>query len=252
MKPPRFLLLSGLLGLLVAPVLLPAAPLASDNLAGYAVGVPPAGAARGQGWAMQPWSSHAAANVAVREDETGRYIEVSGGNTSRALVRRLAAPAGADGRPVYFRSRFSIASPGDQLDARIFGGWYFVDAAGYRTELNAAVIGPGRTASARLGKAVASLPGPAAVIAPRQPRVLVAKLDGWDAAKSRFTRTTVWLDPDPATGKSGQTNFVSANAGEGGSGPVALLHFRIHNLGESAFRIYDVRLASTWEDAVGD
>lgn len=253
MKTSATFLLLACCSFLLSPASSPAQVLASDNLAGYTVDAPPAGARHGTGWANQPWSFHKNARVTVREDESGRYFEIAGDNTSRALVRRLATPAGADGKPVYFRSQFSVQTPGEKLSAKIFGGWYFVDAKGYSTTLSTAVIGgPGHTATARIGEQSEVLRGAGATTNPGQKRTLVAKLDGWDAEKSVFTRMTVWLDPDPALGEQEQTLSATTTVPEGGSGPVTLLQFRIHNLEDTAFRIYNVRLASAWQDVIKD
>lgn len=223
-----------------------AAVLARDDFAGHADGATPDRFNSGSGWARS-WAIGPGAQAIVRRGDPAVRLEVGGSDTVRALARRLAVPAGVDGKPVFFRANFSIEASEAEIN-QVFGAWYFADAQGYRPGLPAVAIGVRGHLAARIGEKTAELKSR---LEPGRRHTLVARLDNWDAASARFTRVTVWLDPDPTKPAEAQRAQASQTAPEG-SGPVELLFFRIHNLNESRFHFYTVRLADRWEDACSD
>lgn len=222
------------------------AVLARDNFAGHADGTAPDRFNSGFGWARS-WVVGPGAQTVVRHDEPATRLLVGGPNTVRALARRLSVPAGAHGNPVFFRADFSIEASEAEID-HVFGGWYFVDAQGYRPGLAAAAIGVRGGLGARIDDQTAELKG--RLEAGRR-HTLVARLDEWNADSGRFTRMTVWLDPDASKPADAQRAPASRRSTEG-TGPVEVLFFRIHNLNESRFHFYEIRLADAWEDACSD
>lgn len=234
------------LGFLLSGAHAGAAVLARDDFSGYADGIAPTASNRGTGW-VRAWALGPGAEAVVRTGEPAVRLEVGGPDTVRALVRRLARPAGLGGQPVFFRCDFSIEASEAEMN-QIFGGWYFADAQGYRPGLAAAIIGVRGQLAARLGEKTAEIQGR---LEPGRRHTLVARLDGWDAATARFGRVTVWLDPDPARSPDAQTRQASQQAAEG-TGSVEVLYFRIHNLQESRFHLYGIRVADRWEDVCPD
>lgn len=232
-----------ILGLLLHGAPASSAVLARDDFSGHADGASPSASNRGTGW-VRAWALGPGTEAVVRTGEPAVRLEVGGPDTVRALVRRLARPAGIDGKPVFFRCDFSVEASEAEMN-QIFGGWYFADAQGYRPGLAAAIIGVRGGLAARLSEKTAEVQGR---LEPGRRHTLIARLDGWDAATARFNRVTVWLDPDPARQPDTQTRQASQQAAEG-TGPVEVLFFRIHNLNESRFHFYEVRIANRWEDA---
>lgn len=198
---------------------------------------------QGQGW-QGSWQVGPDAQVVARSRDSIPRLEVSGGNTVRALIRRLARPEGGDGQPVYFRSDYSIE--GSAIDAKqMFGGWYFVDEKGYSQSLSAAVLCVNGKAGVRAGNQSDELEGHP--VQPGQRHTLIACLDGWDASRKVFTTVTVWLDPDKASDPSSSATKISVKSLDG-TGPVELLYFRTYNMGEASFHLYRVSFASSWAE----
>ncbi len=219
---------------------------AEDSFARYAEGSAPTGFNYGTGW-LRSWVVGSDTSAIVRGGTPSPRLAIGGPSTVRALMRRLAQPVGTDGRAVFFRSDFSFEANAADF-RRLFGGWYFADAKGYRADLAAAVIGLGGQAAARFGEETITIESP---LAPAERHTVIARLDGWDAARKVFTEISVWLDPDKTLPVTDQPRPVSVRSPDG-IGPIEVLYFRVHNLGEARIHLHEVRFASDWEDLLKD
>lgn len=239
---------------LFASLLLAATPtqaelIAEDDFSKYPVGAPPTAAFGGEGWDAK-WhvgpDVEALIEMADGPDGTSqKCLKVSGGNTVRALIRRLASPEKYAGQPIYLRVTFQIENPAADKTP-VFAAWLLADDRGHRSNLPAVTTTLGGTPTVRWGEESKNLP---ARIIPEKIHTLVAKLGGWNETAGAYTSLTYWLDPDPGNNEDAQPREVELS-GEPDSKALALIFLRTHDLGEGFYRFFDVRLATTWQEAL--
>jgi hypothetical protein len=220
--------------------------IAEDDFSKYSEGSAP-GVVGGRGWKTR-WSvgPEAVAVVEVAPGPEGTpqpCLRVSGKNTMRALMRRIANPQLGEGEPIYLRVIFEIVA-GSSASADVFSSWTFSSdppalSAGVSTGLK-------NPPSARIGESRKAL---AETLEAGRIYTLVAKLSGWNEAAKQYTEITLWIDPKSDAEETAQVGEVQL-FGDAGSGVFELLVFRIHDLAGGAYRLFDVRLATTWDEAV--
>lgn len=221
-----------------------AAVVASDDFSRQWPGSPPIGADAGVGW-LGAWRVGPDIFARVAETEAGgdRFVSIEGGNTIRALLRKLATPMPA-GEPVYARVVFAVDAPGGD-PGEAFAGWTFFDAQGNRPDTHSLVLNFKRSVGARIADKSAIV---AERLIPGETHVAIIRIDGWDENRRLYTRTTVWLNPAPDIPEAKQLRQATVNGD--GCGAIEGIALRTHNLGDTVWRFSEVRLGTSWADAV--
>jgi hypothetical protein len=220
--------------------------IAEDDFSKYIVGSPP-GSVGGKGWKTR-WSVGPDATAIVEtapgpDGAVQNCLRVSGKNTMRALMRRIANPEAAAEGPIYLRVVFDIVE-NSSPSADMFSSWTFSsDPASLTASVSTGLKNP---PTARIGESRKALPEK---LTAGRIYTLVAKLGGWNPETKHYTEITLWIDPEPDADEASQAGEVRL-FGDSGGGLFEVLVFRIHDLAGGAYRLFDVRLATSWDEVV--
>jgi hypothetical protein len=220
--------------------------IAEDDFSKYTVGAPPESIG-GKGWKTR-WSIGPEATAVIEmapglDGVSQKCLRIGGKNTMRALIRRIADPKSFAGQPIYLRVVFEIVE-GSSDSADLFSSWMFAsDPASLSAGVTTGVKYP---PTARIGESRKAV---RKALETGRVYTLIARLSGWDQAAGQYTETTLWIDPAADAGETGQSEEARV-VGAAGAGVFELLVFRIYELEGGAYRLFDVRLATTWDEVV--
>jgi len=235
-------------GMILSPSPVRTEIIASDDFSQYPEGRPPE-TFGGKGW-QGKWhvGAETQAVIEMAEGPDGvpkKCLHIAGGNTVRALIRRIAEPAKYAGQAVYLRVDFQVNNPkADSAD--VFANWMFADERSHRANLPGVTTSLQRPPSVRLGDQSKNL---AVRLTPEKHHTLIGKLGGWDEAAKAYSEVTLWLDPEEGSLEAGQPREAQLS-GPPDAKMFELLFLRTHDLGEGFYRFFEVRLSTSWEEAL--
>lgn len=222
--------------------------IAEDDFSSYVVGNAP-NTMGGQGWQGR-WHIGQEVNAAIEmaagpNGHDVKCLRLSGGNTVRALIRRIEDSESYVGKPIYLRVVFEINNE-DSPQAGLFAGWMFVDERGHRSNLPSVTTALQSPPSVRWGGDSKNL---SSRVTPGQIHTLVGKLGGWDETEQQYTSVALWLDPDAQASEDAQPTEAEI-IGSPDCKALELLFLRTYDFEDGFYRFFEVRLTTTWEDAV--